>query len=153
MINEIYTDGASRGNPGFASYAVIIRNDDGTITKRGEVFEFKTNNQMEILAGCKALQYITKERESGLLPKDKLVCIYSDSALLCNMFNKRWIHKWESDGSINWRPNNDLLKLILNQSRLAGEFKFVWVKGHSSNEFNQMADKYCNELMDNYGKN
>ena len=152
MINEIYTDGASRGNPGFASYAVIIRNDDGTITKRGEVFEFKTNNQMEILAGCKALQYITKERESGILPKDKLVCIYSDSALLCNMFNKRWINKWESDGSINWRPNNDLLKLILNQSRLAGEFKFVWVKGHSSNEFNQMADNYCNELMDNYGK-
>lgn len=151
-IREIYTDGASRGNPGLASYAVIIHDIEGRIHKRGEVFEFKTNNQMEILAGCKALQFITESRNSGDIPKDYEVPIYTDSALLCNMFNKKWIYRWEITGTINKRANNDLLWQILLQSYDAGKFRFKWVKGHSDNVGNKLADEYCNELLDGYGK-
>lgn len=151
-IDKIYIDGASRGNPGRASYAVIIYTKEGKILRRGEVFEHRTNNQMEILAGAKALFFITKARESGEIPADYQVVIHTDSALLSNMFNKGWIYRWEVKKTIDDHANNDLIWNILLQSYKAGPFKFKWVKGHNGDKGNEEADRYCNQLLDNYGK-
>jgi ribonuclease HI len=145
-IKEIYIDGASRGNPGRASYAVIIYGYEGEVIKRGEIFDNKTNNQMEFLAGCKALQFISESPTPN-----RRIPIYSDSKLLCDMFNKSWIYRWEANNTIDEHPNSDLIwKLLLTSYKIGKIFKFIWVKGHSDNQGNIEADKYCNYLLDNY---
>jgi ribonuclease HI len=157
-VTKIYTDGASRGNPGLASYAVIIYLSNGEIIRRGEAFDNRTNNQMELLAGCKALEFLTQCKNKNLLDVRYKVPIYSDSQYLVNMFNKGWIYKWEKTGSINNRPNVDLLWKVLMQSyELGGSnvdyFKFQWVRGHNGDEGNELADSYCNELMNQFRGN
>jgi ribonuclease HI len=149
-IKEIYIDGASRGNPGNASYAVILKLEDGTTAKRGEAFTFKTNNQMEMLAAAKALFFITQARECGDIEEDYQVPIYTDSMLVCNMFIKGWMYRWEKRGTVDNHPNNDLIWMMLTQSYKAGKFKFIWVRGHADNPGNIEADKYCNEILNKY---
>lgn len=152
-IDKIYIDGASRGNPGLASYAVIVYQPDGNIKKLGEVFEFKTNNQMELLAGYHALRHIANAVKSKEIPVGQVTNIYTDSALLANMFNKGWIYNWEVKGTIDKHPNSDLIwSLLLESYKIEYRFKFNWVKGHSGIEGNELADQYCNQLLDNYGK-
>lgn len=152
-IDKIYIDGASRGNPGLASYAVIVYQPDGKIKKLGEVFEFKTNNQMELLAGCHALRHIANAINAGEIPEGKVINIYTDSALLANMFNKGWIYKWEVKNTIDNHPNSDLIwSLLLGSYKVENKFKFNWIKGHSGIEGNELADQHCNQLLDIYGK-
>lgn len=144
-IKEIYVDGASRGNPGLASYAVIIYFIDGSIKKLGEVFEFKTNNAMEILAVAKAMQFIENH------PQDSIVNIYSDSQLVVNMFNKGWIFNWQRKNTIDIRPNADLLWQVLLQAyKIWEKYKLNWVRGHGDCKGNIEADAYCNELLNKY---
>lgn len=150
-IKEIFVDGASRGNPGFASYAVIVYFTDGSVKKLGEVFEFKTNHAMEMLAACKAMHYIEMH------PQESVVNIYSDSQVVVNMFNKNWIYNWEVKNTIENRPNPDLVwKILLQSYRIQGKFKLNWIPGHGKgkvqreNERNDAADKYCNELLNKY---
>lgn len=151
-IKRMYTDGASRGNPGLASYAVIIELEDGTIVKRGEVFENATNNAMELMAVSKAMFFLRQAKEAGEIPMDQMVHIWTDSQYVYNMFAKYWIYKWEQEGTMDKRANVDLLWNLLLDSYKAGKFRIQWVKGHSDCQGNILADKYCNELLDNYGK-
>lgn len=150
-IHEIYIDGAARGNgKGVSSYAVIVKMTDGSIKKFGEAFMYKTNNQMEMMAACKAFFFLTKSRESNDIDPEYEVPIYTDSMLLYNMYARKWIYQWEIKGTIDAHANNDLLWTMLLQSYKAGKFRLYWVKGHSDNEGNILADKFCNELMDKY---
>jgi len=150
-IKEIYIDGAARGNgKGVSSYAVIIKLADGTTKKLGEAFMYKTNNQMELMAACKAMLFLTKARDSGDMDPEYTVPIYTDSMLLYNMFARKWLYEWEVKGTIDAHGNNDLLWTLLLQSYEAGKFRFYWVKAHANNAGNIEADRYCNELMDRY---
>ncbi|MFX5521824.1 RNase H family protein, partial [Acinetobacter baumannii] len=57
---HIYTDGASRGNPGPGGFGVVLLWGD----KRKEIaqgYRLTTNNRMELLAVVTALQSLTKK--------------------------------------------------------------------------------------------
>lgn len=131
---KVYTDGACSGNPGKGGWGVILMHGDTEKELSG--FEaHTTNNRMELTAaieGLKALKY----------PCD--VELYSDSSYLVNAFANNWIDGWKLNG---WRnsskeevKNRDLWEELTG---LAGVHKVRWikVKGHSDNEYNNRCDK------------
>lgn len=126
----IYTDGSSLNNPGPGGYGAVLMYGD----KRKELsggFRLTTNNRMEILSVIEALRALKKANGYKIR-------IYSDSELLCNAFNKRWIFKWEQE---NWkkRLNADLWIELLNEYRKY-DIEFNWVKGHAGIPENEQCD-------------
>ena len=75
--------------------------------------------------------------------------IYSDSQYVVDAFNENWISSWQLN---NWRTagkkevkNVDLWKDLLDCIARQKSVKFIKVKGHSDNEFNNRCDKIAVE--------
>ena len=143
---EVYTDGACSGNPGNGGYAFVILKGEKEILKLSGSQENTTNNYMELKAIVRAIEHVISEL--GSIPtKNKMeVFIHSDSAYCINPVEKGWINFWESNGWISrtgepiknlelWIKLNSLLK------HRKFKFKFVKVKGHSGDRYNEMVDK------------
>ena len=143
---EVYTDGACSGNPGNGGSAFVILKGEKEILKLSGSQENTTNNYMELKAIVRAIEHVISEL--GSIPtKNKMeVFIHSDSAYCINPVEKGWIKFWESNGWISrtgepiknlelWIKLNSLLK------HRKFEFKFVKVKGHSGDRYNEMVDK------------
>jgi ribonuclease HI len=79
----IYTDGASRDNPGHAATGYVIMTGKRVLEERGEYIGVTTNNQAEYRALIKALKAARKYE-----PKN--ITCYSDSKLLVNQLNGEW---------------------------------------------------------------
>lgn len=131
---DLYTDGACSGNPGPGGYgAVLIYNKVEKEISGGE--ENTTNNKMEIMAVLKGLE-VLKE------PCD--VTVYSDSAYVVNTIEKGWIYNWQKN---NWKKSdksevkNVDLWIRLLEFMKTHTIRFVKVKGHSDNEYNNRCDR------------
>lgn len=78
------------------------------------------------------------------------VDIYSDSAYTVNAFNEGWIYGWEKAGfkKPDNKPvlNTDLWKELLNLTRMH-DVKFIKVKGHADNEYNNICDKLATDAV------
>ena len=84
-ILKIYTDGASRGNPGRGGYGVILL--WGNHKKElSNGYRLTTNNRMELMAVIAALEALKKNNL-------KLV-IYSDSSYVVKAVMEGWLNKW-----------------------------------------------------------
>ncbi|MCM1404577.1 MAG: ribonuclease HI [Prevotella sp.] len=130
----IYTDGACSGNPGPGGWGVVLLYNGNEKPLSG--FEPNTtNNRMELTAviqGLSALKTVT-------LP----VTVYTDSKYIVDAINNHWLDNWQMKG---WRTaakqpvaNRDLWEqlILLNQKFTP---TYVWVKGHSTNEYNNRCD-------------
>jgi len=130
----IYTDGACSGNPGPGGWGAIIFANDNKKEISG-YSEVTTNNQMELIAAIKALELIEKPSEIEL---------YSDSAYLINAFKEDWITKWQLNGFKN-ANNKDVanaeLWVKLIEFNNTHKIKWIKVKGHADNEFNNRCDQ------------
>lgn len=104
-----------------------------------------TNNQMELQAVVSAMQKVLSD--CNLVQKKKYE-FYSDSAYVVNSINMKYVNKWSR---MNWRKkegdivkNNDLwkkyLKLYDDFGKNGISVKFIKVKGHSGEPFNELAD-------------
>ncbi len=134
----VYTDGACSGNPGPGGWGAILM--FGPHQKEISGFEpATTNNRMELTAAVKALEALTEPCN---------VILHSDSAYLVNTFQQGWLNKWQLNG---WKTSNkgpvenqDLWKKLLS---LTGKHNVKWVKvkGHSDNEYNNRCDKLARE--------
>ena len=87
----IYTDGASRGNPGRASIGIVFCNEKGqTIKEYAEYLGDKlTNNEAEYRAVIFALKKF-KNLFSKKLAKSSEVQIRSDSELMVKQLNGKY---------------------------------------------------------------
>jgi len=127
---EIYTDGASSGNPGPGGYGVILRS--GKYYKElAEGFRKTTNNRMELLAVIKGL-------ESIILPNQD-VMIFSDYKYVIDSIEKRWVYGWVQKGFKD-KKNKDLWLRYLEVSKLHN-IKFTWVRGHNGHPENERCDE------------
>jgi ribonuclease HI len=125
----IYTDGAARGNPGPGGYGAVLHWGN-TIKEISGGFKHTTNNRMELMAAIEALK---------LLKRDGLdITIYSDSAYVVNSVEKRWLFNWAKTG-YKGKKNADLWAQYL-QLHTKHKIKFVWVKGHADNQWNNRCD-------------
>jgi ribonuclease HI len=83
---SIYTDGASRGNPGPGGYGAVML--AGHLRKElSEGFRLTTNNRMELLSVIVALETLKKE--------GSLVTVYSDSKYVVDAVEQKWVFGWE----------------------------------------------------------
>lgn len=129
MALEIYTDGASRGNPGPGGYGIILKWGE----KMKEIsagYRMTTNNRMELLAVIVALESLTRDGVN--------ITIYSDSKYVVDSVEKRWIWGWQQKGWAG-KKNVDLWQkyIALHNKH---NIRFVWVKGHANNPYNNRCD-------------
>ena len=131
---EIYTDGACSGNPGPGGWGVVLLYQGNKKELSGYQPE-TTNNRMELIAAIQGLAALREPCE---------VTLYSDSSYLINAFEKHWLDNWQRNG---WKTsskspveNQDLWKLLLLHVK-NHRVRFVKVKGHSDNAYNNRCDE------------
>ena len=127
----VYTDGACIDNPGPGGWAWVIPGGGWACGADPST----TNQRMELTAALEALREV-----------DGPVEVVSDSTYVVNCFRDRWHVGWRKRGWRNakrkpvanrdlWEP---LLALFLPREQ---EISWRWVKGHSGDEWNEMADQ------------
>jgi ribonuclease HI len=134
----IYTDGASRGNPGPGGYGAILQ--WGSVTKELSAgYKRTTNNRMELMAVIAALETLKKD---GLN-----IVVYSDSKYIVRSVQEGWLKNWVATNFKGGKKNKDLW---LRYAELAKNhnIRFVWVRGHGDNAFNNRCDILATEAAD-----
>ncbi len=126
----IYTDGSALGNPGAGGYGIVLLS--GPHRKELSAgFTLTTNNRMELMAVCVALETLKFEGSD--------VTIYSDSKYVVDSVEKGWVFGWERKGYVG-KKNPDLWQRFLRIYR-RHRVRFIWVKGHSSTVENNRCDE------------
>ena len=142
MINHngltIYTDGAARGNPGKGGYGAILMWKGETKEISGG-FLHTTNNRMELMSVIAALETLNR---TGLD-----IEIYSDSKYIVQALNEGWLEKWIKTDFKGGKKNKDLWTRFY-KLYTTHHIKFIWVKGHASNPYNQRCDELATSAAD-----
>ena len=142
MKYKIYTDGACSGNPGPGGWAaiIIVNNEVKDMFSGSE--KNTTNNQMELMAPIEAIQKFKKKSE---------ISIFTDSTYVRDGITT-WIKKWEKNGwkTASKKPvkNKDLWKKLKNLSS-KHSVKWIWVKGHSQDKYNNLVDELAQGAIKN----
>jgi len=137
---KIYTDGACRGNPGRGGWGVFIITSEGNKKIFGGKLE-TTNNEMELTAAIKGLEYFESPTDLNL---------YTDSKYVMDGINS-WIHKWKVNGwkTASKKPvKRSNLWIELDKLNNFHKVSWYWVKGHSGDSGNDMADALANQGID-----
>lgn len=126
----IYTDGASRGNPGPASFGFIITDDkDNVLIEGAETIGEQTNNYAEYMGMLVALNVCIK---SGV----KNATVRADSQLMIRQMTGEY--KVKAEG---------IIPLHAKAKELASKFKKISFE-HIPREKNKQADKLANQALD-----
>lgn len=134
----IYTDGASRGNPGPGGFgAILIWGDKRKEISKG--FRLTTNNRMELMAVIEALRSLTK--------KNIPLTIYTDSKYVVDSIEKKWLDNWIKTDFKGGKKNKDLWTAFYSLSKHY-QIRMQWVKGHSDNPFNNRCDELATSAAD-----
>ena len=128
-VITIYTDGSALGNPGPGGYGVVLLS--GPFRKELSAgYRLTTNNRMELMAVCVALEALKIEGSD--------VTIYSDSKYVVDAVSKGWVFGWEKK-FFSGKKNPDLWIRFLRIYR-KHRVCFVWVKGHAETVENNRCD-------------
>lgn len=127
---ELFTDGASSGNPGPGGYGAILRSGKH-YKELSEGYRKTTNNRMELMAVIKGLEALKNLNSS--------VMIYSDSKYVIDSIEKKWVNSWLAKGFKD-KKNKDLWLRYLDVSKLH-TIKFTWVRGHNGHPENERCDE------------
>ena len=135
---KLYTDGSSRGNPGNGGYgAILLWGNHRKELSQG--YKHTTNNRMELMGVIAGLEAVKK--------MEVPVIVYSDSQYIVNAVEKGWLKTWIKTDFKGGKKNADLWK---RYHALAKNFsiKFVWVKGHADNPYNNQCDLLATAAAD-----
>ena len=130
----IYTDGAARGNPGAGGYGIILMSGSYRKELSGG-YKHTTNNRMELLAVIVALEALKIEGSE--------VTICTDSKYVSDAVTKGWVFDWVRK-RFKGKKNKDLWLRFLEIYKKY-QVKFIWVKGHADNPFNERCDQLAVE--------
>lgn len=126
----LFTDGASRGNPGPASLGVVIYSPDGKILKEiSKALGIQTNNYAEYMA---LLEGLLACAEGGA----KNVTVKADSQFMIRQMKGEY--KVKAEG---------IIPLFRKCSQVAGLFEKIEFI-HIPREENAEADRLANEALD-----
>jgi ribonuclease HI len=142
MPNQIiiFTDGASKGNPGLGGFGAVIIFPENKVLELGGFDKYTTNNKMELAGAVQALKEIQNREEE--------VIVYTDSKYLINGITS-WVYGWQKNG---WQTkekkdvsNKELWQNIL---LLTVGKKIAWnyVGGHVGVVGNERCDEIASGL-------
>jgi ribonuclease HI len=134
----MYTDGSSRGNPGPGGYGTILIWG----THRRELsggFRRTTNNRMELMAVIAGLEALKKE---GMR-----IVVYSDSQYVVKAVQEGWLKNWIATNFKGGKKNKDLW-LYYAELAKKNNIRFVWVRGHADNAYNNRCDELATAAAD-----
>ena len=137
----IYTDGAARGNPGRGGYGAILK-WGATEKEISGGYRKTTNNRMEIMAVIAALEMLKKENLH--------IAVYSDSQYVVKAVQEGWLKNWMATDFKGGKKNSDLWRRYYELAA-RHQIRFVWVKGHASNPYNNRCDKLATDAADGGG--
>lgn len=125
----MHIDGAARGNPGPAAYAVVIARPGQPVVEEAATIGSATNNVAEYTALVRGLE---RAADLGL----KRLSVFSDSELLVKQMNGEYRVK-----------HPDLVPLYEDAKELVKEFDAVTI-AHVRREQNKRADALGNMALD-----
>ena len=141
MIDVVmYTDGACSGNPGPGGWGTVLMSGKHRKDLFGGERE-TTNNRMEMMAAIEAL---------NALKQPSKVTLHVDSTYVKDGLTK-WIHGWKRNG---WKTaakkpvKNQDLWMAMDEACQRHDITWKWVKGHSGNPGNELADELANQGID-----
>ena len=136
----MYTDGACRGNPGPGGWGALITFESSSKEMFGGKLD-STNNQMELSAAIEGL---------AALKEPCNVDLFTDSKYVMDGITQ-WIHNWKKN---SWRTaakkdvkNKELWKK-LDELINFHQVQWHWVKSHSGDAGNEIADQLANKGID-----
>ena len=139
MIN-VYTDGSCLGNPGNGGWAFLIE-EEKDIRYRAGFEKNTTNNQMELIAAIKALEFLNKYND---------ITINTDSNYVKEGITS-WIFNWKKN---NWKTstkqlvkNRELWERLDNLCEKKN-ISWCWVKAHNTSEFNNQVDELARKAAE-----
>jgi len=134
---KVYSDGASRGNPGISAIAFMIMTEDGRLLKRySKYVGIRTNNQAEYEALISAL-----ESASELTDQEVTCCM--DSELVVKQLNGEY------------RARNPKLKTLwLKVQELKLSFqRITFARVPRTDIHIEQVDRLANQALDRVKKN
>jgi ribonuclease HI len=133
---NVYTDGASRGNPGLSGAGIVVTDSDGQIIeKQKEFLGEMTNNAAEYSALIKSLKVIRKLQRQGI--KIDTVSFFSDSQLIVNQINGIF------------KVKDIRLSAYLSEFKSKSEnLKIQYSVSHIPRKENKLADELANRAID-----
>jgi ribonuclease HI len=138
----VFTDGASRGNPGPGGWGTVIVDEDAkTVKELGGREGHTTNNKMELTAALKGISAV---------PNKSYVTLYTDSSYVINGITK-WIQGWKRNG---WKTKtkedvmNKVLWMELDSSLEDRQVNWKYVGGHVGIAGNERCDEIATAFAD-----
>jgi ribonuclease HI len=140
MKTIIYTDGASRGNPGPGGWGAVIITPEKVIELGGRD-DLTTNNKMELQAAIDSLASLDAENP---------IVLYTDSQYVIKGITE-WIDGWvrKSWKNSQKKPvmNRDLWEKLLEASN-GKQIEWKFVRGHADTPGNVRCDEIATRLAD-----
>lgn len=139
----VFTDGASKGNPGPGGWGAVVIRPDGLVTELGGGDARTTNNKMELTGAIEALREVADD--SGR------VSVYTDSTYVIQGI-REWIHSWKRRG---WKTatgadvmNQELWQALSELTSARGPRNITWhyVRGHVGTPGNERCDTIADAL-------
>ena len=150
---DIYTDGSLKKlgqKQTFGGWAFVAVKDSKKFYYASGSEYHTTNQRMELMAICKALEYAQSIRRNC----EKII-IYSDSAYAINCYLKEWYIGWQFNGWLNSKgedvANKDLwMKIIPYFDNFWYDFRKV--PAHQDNFWNNTCDELAQEAANKLKK-
>lgn len=137
MKSIVFTDGAAKGNPGPGGWGAVIAMPGDRVVELGGGAAHTTNNQMELTAAIRALEFLRGQPGT--------VAVHSDSTYVIRGITQ-WIRGWRRR---DWRTaegqpvlNQALWEALdaLARGRGRGGLEWHYVPGHAGVAGNERAD-------------
>ena len=146
MNYDIYTDGACLRNPGYGGVGFVVYRNGNIEKTFAQGYTHTTNNRMELRAVIAVLKKYSNKKDKITIWTDSIYVKNGVTQWMSTWVKNDWISK--SSGKKMLVKNTDLWKQIY--SLKSKNIKYRWVKAHSNNEGNELADKLAREAAE-YG--
>lgn len=150
MLVRFYTDGSYYDAFGVGAWAMIVC-EPKCIKKYSGVCKNITNNNLELKAVNEALSF-------SIIKKYKQIEILTDSSYVVNNIKNESYKEWNKQSWKNTKgkdiKNAKEWQIFMNNvneiKKMKCEVKFTKVKSHSSNQFNNLADREAKLKIQKY---
>lgn len=122
-----YTDGAYSSTRNQGGVGIVILKDGKEVLQYSNIYKNTTNNQMELGAIIIALRMIKRKIDS--------LTIYSDSQYCIGCAVQGWKRK---KNKAMWEEFDKQYERV---KKLCPDIRFIHVKGHNGNKYNEIVDK------------